>query len=108
MSPATLIKDPLIKQDQSGNPVLASPRSKMSSVLTRSFDFQSSRMVIPAERKMKKAMNGHPLTIRSRIPTEIHAATISVAQIEFAASKNRQEVTKLDENEADAATEIRL
>jgi hypothetical protein len=53
-------------------------------------------------------MNGHPLTIRSRIPTEIHAATISVAQIEFATSKNRQEVTKLDENEADAATEIRL
>ena len=57
---------------------------------------------------MKKAMNGHPLTIRSRIPTGIHAATISVAQIEFAASKKRHEVTKLDENEADAATEIRL
>jgi hypothetical protein len=34
-------------------------------------------------------------------------ATTSVAQIEFAASQNRQEVTKLDENEADAATEIR-
>jgi hypothetical protein len=57
-------------------------------------------MAIPAERKMKKAMNGHPLTIRSRIPTGIHAATISVAQIEFAASKIRQEITKLDENEA--------
>ena len=28
-------------------------------------------------------MNGHPLTIRSRIPTEIHAATISVAQIDI-------------------------
>ena len=53
-------------------------------------------------------MNGHPLTIRSRIPTGIHAATISVAQIEFAARKNRHEVTKLDEKEDDAATEIRL
>jgi hypothetical protein len=38
----------------------------------------------------------------------IHAATTSVPQIEFAASQNRQEVTKLDENEADAATEIRF
>jgi hypothetical protein len=53
-------------------------------------------------------MKGQPLTIRSRIATVTHAATTSVAQIEFAASQNRQEVTKLDENEADAATEIRL
>lgn len=37
-----------------------------------------------------------------------HAATTSVAQIEFAASQNRQEITKLDEDEADAAAEIRL
>jgi hypothetical protein len=42
------------------------------------------------------------------IATVTHAATTSVAQIEFAASQNRQEVTKLDENEAGAATEIRF
>jgi hypothetical protein len=57
---------------------------------------------------MKKKIKGQPPTIRSRIATVTHAATTSVAQIEFAASQNRQEVTKLDENEADAATEIRL
>src|SRR5580704_5899064 len=80
----------------------------MSNVLTRSFDFQSSRMTKPVERKMKKKIKGQPPTIRSRIATVTHAATTSVAQIEFAASQNRQEVTKLDENEADATTEVRL
>jgi hypothetical protein len=65
-------------------------------------------MTKPVERKMKKKIKGQPPTIRSRIATATHAATTSVAQIEFAASQNRQEVTKLDENEADAATEIRL
>jgi hypothetical protein len=48
------------------------------------------------------------LPIGSRIATVTHAATTSVAQIEFAASQNRQEVTKLDENEADESLEIRL
>jgi len=80
----------------------------MSDVLTRSFDFQSSRLTKAAERKIKKAMKGQALTIRSRTATVTHAAATSVAQIEFAASQNRQEVTKLDGNEADAATEIRL
>jgi len=37
-----------------------------------------------------------------------HAATTSVAQIEFAASQNRQEVTKLDEKECEEATRIQL
>jgi hypothetical protein len=37
-----------------------------------------------------------------------HAATTSDAQIEFAASQNRQDVTKLDEKEGDEPTEIRL
>jgi hypothetical protein len=48
------------------------------------------------------------LPIGSRIATVTHAATTSVAQIEFVASQNRQEVTKLDENEADESLEIRL
>jgi hypothetical protein len=65
-------------------------------------------MTKPADRKTTKAIKGQLLPIRSRIATVTHAATTSVAQIEFAASQNRQEVTKLDEKEADAATEIRL
>ena len=65
-------------------------------------------MTKPVARKMKKTIKGQPSTIRSRIATVTHAATTSVAQIEFAASQNRQEVTKLDEKEAVAATEIRL
>jgi hypothetical protein len=38
----------------------------------------------------------------------MHAVTTSVAQIEFAASQNRQEVTKLDGKETDELLEIRL
>ena len=107
-----LTKAPLVKQGQRRNPVLATPRAKMRSVLRLilpggELPLQSSQKTKHAERKMLKATKGQVLTIRSRIPTGIHAATTSVAQIEFAASQNRQEVTKLDENEADAATEIR-
>jgi surface antigen len=65
-------------------------------------------MAKPAERKTTKAMRGQALIIRSRIPTATHAAATSVAQIEFAASQNRQEVTKLDAKERDEATESRL
>ena len=64
-------------------------------------------MTNPVESNVTDATKGHPFIIRSRIPAVTHAATASVAQIEFAASQNRQEVTKLDEKEADAATEIR-
>lgn len=103
-----LTKAPLVKLGQRRDPELATPRNKMSSVLIRSFDFQSSRMTKPADRTTTRAIKGQLLSIRSRIATVTHAATTSVAQIEFAASQNRQEVTKLDENEADAATEIRL
>ena len=53
-------------------------------------------------------MNGELLSIRSRIATLTHAATTSVAQIEFAASQKRQEITKLDENETDEALRIRF
>ena len=65
-------------------------------------------MTKPAERKIRRAMKGQASIIRSRIPTVTHAATTSVAQIEFAASLNRQEVTKLAEKEGDEASEIRL
>jgi hypothetical protein len=47
------------------------------------------------------------LSIRIRITTEAVATRTSVAQIEFAASQNRQEVTKLDEKEGDEAAEFR-
>jgi hypothetical protein len=101
--------------------VQASPRAKMRSVLRlilaggellaapwalQATPLQSSQMTKHAERKTPKATKGQLLTIRSRIPTGIHAATTSVAQIEFAASQNRHEVTKLVENEA--ANKIRL
>jgi hypothetical protein len=85
-----------------GGELLAAPRA------SRGPPLQSSLKTKHAERKTPKTTKGQILTIRSRIPTGIHAATTSVAQIEFAASQNRQEVTKLDEKEADAATEIRL
>jgi hypothetical protein len=65
-------------------------------------------MTNPVESNVTDATKGHPFIIRSRIPAVTHAATASVAQIEFAASQNRQEVTKPDEKEADAATEIRF
>jgi hypothetical protein len=65
-------------------------------------------MTKPADRKTTRAIKGELLSIRSRIATVTQAATTSVAQIELAASQNRQEVTKLDEEEADAATEIRF
>src|SRR5437667_12047467 len=103
VSPAVLTKAPLVKQGQRRNPVPATTRAKMSSVLRLirprgaliPAPLQSSRMAKHAERKTTKATKGQILTIRSRIPTGIHAATTSVAQIEFAASQNRQEVTKL-------------
>jgi hypothetical protein len=69
---------------------------------------QSSRKTKPVERRITKAIKGQLLPIGSRIATVTHAVTTSVAQIEFAASQKRQEVTKLDQNEADAATESRL
>jgi hypothetical protein len=80
----------------------------MKSVLTLSFDFQSFRNAMSAERKITEAIKGQLLSIRSRIATVTHAVTTSVAQIEFAASQNRQEVTKLDEKEGDESLEIRL
>jgi hypothetical protein len=113
VSPAVLTKAPLVKQGQRRNPVLATPRAKMRSVLRLilpggELPLQSSQKTKHAKSKTPKATKGQILTIRSRIPTGIHAATTSVAQIEFAASQSRQEVTKLNENEVDAATEIRL
>ena len=85
-----------------GEELLAAPWALEATPLQR------SRETKPAERKIAKAINGQLLSIRSRIATVTQAATTSVAQTEFAASQNRQEVTKLDENEADVATEIRL
>ena len=113
MSPVTLTKAPLIKQGQRRNPVLASPRIKIRSVLTLilptlSFDFQSSRKTKPAERKLAKAIKGQLLSIRIRITTVAAVTRTSVAQIEFAASQKRQVVTKLDEKEGDEAAEFRL
>ena len=85
----------------------------MRSVLTLilqilSFDFQSSRKTKPAERKVTKAIKGQLLSIRSRIATVAAAVRTSVAQIEFAASQKRLEVTKLEEKERDGSAEIRL
>jgi prevent-host-death family protein len=80
----------------------------MRNVLTLSFDFQSSRKTKPAESKVTKAINGQLLSIRSRIATVAAAVRTSVAQIEFAASQKRQEVTKLEEKERDGSAEIRL
>jgi hypothetical protein len=85
----------------------------MRSVLTLilqilSFDFQSSRKTKPAERKVTKAIKGQLLSIRSRIATVAAAVRTSVAQIEFAASQKRQQVTKLEEKERDGSAEIRL
>jgi hypothetical protein len=108
VSPAVLTKAPLVKQGQRRNPVLATAKTNMRSVSSVSFDFQSFQMTKHAETKMLKATKGQVLTIRSRIPTGIHAATTSVAQIEFAAIQNRQLVTKLDENEGDEVAEFRL
>ena len=108
MSPVTLTKAPLVKQGQRTNPVLAIPRSKMRSALTLSFDFQSSLNAKSAEIKIAEAIKGQLLSIRSRIATVTHAVTTSVAQIEFAASQKRQEVTKLDGKETDELLEIRL
>ena len=53
-------------------------------------------------------MNGQLLSIRKRMPTATPAATTIVAQIEFAASQIRQEITKLDENETDEPLRIRF
>jgi hypothetical protein len=80
----------------------------MRSVLTLSFDFQSSRKTNPAESKITKTIKGQLLSIRSRITTVAAAVRTSVAQIEFAASQKRQEVTKLNEKERDESAEIRL
>jgi len=85
-----------------GEELLAAPWTLQATPL------QSSRTTKPADRKTTKAIKSQLLSIRSRIATVTHAATTSVAQIEFAASQNRQEVTKLDEKEGDAAAEIRL
>jgi hypothetical protein len=155
VSPVTLTKAPLIKQGQRRNPVLASPRIKIRSVLrlilpgrellgapwaspatplqfswppggellaaprasrvsaiglatAGTTPLQSSRKTKPAERKVTKAINGQLLSIRIRITTVAAATRTSVAQIEFAASQNRQEVTKLDENEGDEVAEFWL
>ena len=56
---------------------------------------------------MTKAIKERLLSIRSRIATVTHAATTSVAQIKFAASQKRQEVTKLDEKVGDEPLKIR-
>jgi hypothetical protein len=80
----------------------------MSSVLTLSFDFQSFRNAKSEERKITEAIKGQLLPIRIRIATVTHAVTTSVAQIEFAASQRRQEVTKLEEKEGDELLEVRL
>jgi hypothetical protein len=80
----------------------------MRSALTLSFDFQSSLNAKSAEIKITEAIKGQLLSIRSRIATVTHAVTTSVAQIEFAASQKRQEVTKLDGKETDELLEIRL
>ena len=69
---------------------------------------QNSRKTRPAETKIAKAIKGKLLSIRSRIATVTHAATIAVAQIEFAPSQKRQQVTKLDEKEGDEPLTIRL
>jgi hypothetical protein len=53
-------------------------------------------------------MNGQLLSIRNRNATGTHAATRSAAQMEFAASQKRQEVTKADENETDESLRNRL
>jgi hypothetical protein len=103
-----MIEAPPFNKGQRGIPVLATPSAKIRTVFSRSFDLRSSRMTNPVESNVTDATKGHPFIIRSRIPAVTHAATASVAQIEFAASQNRQEVTKLDEKEADAATEIRF
>jgi hypothetical protein len=53
-------------------------------------------------------MNGQLLSIRNRNATGTHAATRSEAQMKFAPSQKRQEVTKADAKERDKSTEIRL
>ena len=103
-----MIEAPPFNKGQRGIPVLATPSAKIRTVFSRSFDLRSSRMTNPVESNVTDATKGHPFIIRSSIPAVTHAATASVAQIEFAASQNRLEVTKLDEKEADAATEIRF
>ena len=108
VSPATLTKAPLVKLGHSRNPVLATPSIRIRSVLRLSFDFLSSHITRHAERKTTKVTMGHILTIRSRNPTGIHAATTSAAQIEFAASQKRQELAKLNENETDECLSIQF
>jgi hypothetical protein len=74
----------------------------------RATPLQSSRKTKPAERRIKKAINGQLLSIRIRIVTVTHATKTNAAQIEFAASQKRQQVTKLDEKEGDNPLTIRL
>jgi hypothetical protein len=74
----------------------------------RATPLHNSRKTKPAESKIAKAIKGELLSIRSRIATATHAATTTVAQIEFAASQKRQQVTKLDEKEGDNPLTIRL
>ena len=74
----------------------------------RAMPLRNSRKAKTAESKIVKAINGQLLSIRSRSATVTPAATTTVAQIEFAASQKRQEVTKLAENERDEPLTIRL
>jgi hypothetical protein len=53
-------------------------------------------------------VNGQVLSIRNRNATAKHAATASVAQMEFAASQKRQEVAKCDEYERDESIDTGL
>ena len=137
VSPVTLTNAPLIKQGQRSNPALASPKSKMRSVIRpilpgglgaeplapprapggdllaapwalRTTPFQNSRKAKPAETKVAKAINGQLLAIGNRNTTVAAATSTSVAQIEFAASQKRQEDTKLDEKEHDKPLMIRV
>jgi len=84
------------------------PTESFSAGSTVSFDFQSFRNAKTAERKTTKARKGQLFAIVSRIATVAAPATTSAAQIEFAASQNRQEVTKLDEKECDEPLETLL
>ena len=107
---------------------MASPRSKMSSVLRlilpggelpggellaapwalRATPLQNPRNAKTPERKTAKAINGQLLVIGSRTATVAAATSTSVAKIEFAASQKRPAATKLNEKEGDEAAEFRL
>ena len=94
-----------------GEPLAASRALHASAIglaTAEATPLHNSRKTKPAESKTAKAINGKLLSIRSRNATVTHAATISVAQIEFAASQKRQQVTKLDEKEGDKPLTIRL